>query len=60
MILDLKKLIEESKELREKGVQKVLEEELETKKCIFKTCNCTMSKEDEGWEEVHRNMYDKP
>lgn len=29
MILDLKKLIKESEELREKGVQKYLEEDLE-------------------------------
>ena len=26
--------------------------------CIFKSCNCKMSQSDEGWEEVHRNMYD--
>lgn len=29
-------------------------------KCVFRSCNCGMKQSDEGWDEVHRNMYDTP
>lgn len=32
----------------------------EDTECVFKSCNCKMTREEEGWDEVHRNMYDTP